>query len=736
MPIRITDKHILLDSQHVSYQMGVNECGLLLHLYYGKKLDGSIAAVNGELGIFSFEPYPYDGVEQYENPRHCRQSSPGVCPLEYPVSGTGDFRTPALTLRMPDGSYTCDLRFESARVLEAKPKLQGLPATYDNGGESETVEVCLKDTVYDLRVYLLYTVFEKQDVITRSARIENRTGAEVVLESALSACIDSYENGWECITLCGGYAHEREACRTPITQNRTVCESRRGASSHHKNPFMILCEPTCTETQGECFGAALCYSGNFVASAEETPIGTTRFVMGIHECDFHWHLKDGEAFVTPEVIFSYSAVGLGKLSQNFHKIIRNNLCRGKYRNANRPILINNWEATYFDFNTEKLVGIAKRARDIGVDTLVMDDGWFGARNDDTTSLGDWFVNEERLGTTLRELIDRIHALGMKFGIWFEPECVSEKSELYKAHPDWCLQVPNRLGALARNQWVLDMSNPAVTDALFAMLCRILDENPINYVKWDFNRNLTDVYSHVADSEHQGEVAHRYVLGLYSLLERLCERYPDLLIEGCSGGGGRFDCGMLYYTPQIWTSDNTDAMCRTHIQYGTSFCYPVSAVSAHISASPNHQTGRATPPYTRSSVAMAGTFGYELDLTKLSDEDIALFASETAFFRKWRDVIREGDYHRLSSPDDLYVAWEIASEDKSRALLTAVKTRIQLAYKPVIVKLRGLDETATYTVTQDGKEYGTFTGCALMNVGVRLQYGGEEYTATRFEIVRK
>ena len=479
--------------------------------------------------------------------------------------------------------------------------------------------------------------------------------------------------------------------------------------------------------------SALCYSGNFIASAEVTPYDTTRFVIGIHPDGFRWHLADGESFTTPEVIFSYSAEGLGKLSRNFHKLIRRNLCRGAYRDTARPILINNWEATYFDFNTDKLVRIAECARTIGADMLVMDDGWFGVRNDDTTSLGDWFVNEERLGTTLRELVDRVHALGMRFGIWFEPECVSEKSRLYAEHPEWCLQAPNRPAALARHQWVLDMSNPAAVDSVFAMMCGVLDTAPIDYIKWDFNRNLTDIYSHIGT--HQGETAHRYVLGVYSLLERLYIRYPHLLIEGCSGGGGRFDCGMLHYTPQIWTSDNTDAMCRTHIQYGTSFCYPVSTISAHVTAVPNHQTGRTVPLYTRTCAAMAGTFGYELDITKLTDEELAQCAAETEFFRRWRDVICEGDYYRLSSPDDLYVVWESVAEDQSRALLTAVKTRLYVDRKPAIVKLRGLESTTTYRVIKDGKDYGVLTGCALMNVGIRLEYGGEEYTAHRFEIVR-
>ncbi len=735
MSIYISDNHITLNSQNISYQMGVNPNGYLVHLYYGKKIDGSFADVNAHLDAHSFIAYPYDSVAKQPNRWCCEQFAVNSCPIEYPVSGTGDYRTPALTLRMPDGSYVCELRFESARFLDEKPPLAGLPSTYDNGGESETVEVCLKDTVYDLRVYLLYTVFEKLDIITRSARIENNTGAEVVLESALSACIDCYEDEYDFITFYGSHMKERSVERIPISKNRIVCESRRGASSHQKNPFVILCEHNCTETYGECFGAALCYSGNFTASVETTPIDTTRFVMGINANGFNWHLADGESFTTPEVIFSYSVEGLGKLSRNYHKIIRNNLCRGKFRNANRPILINNWEATYFNFNTDKLVSIADRARAIGVDTLVMDDGWFGARNDDNTSLGDWFVNEERLGTTLRELIDRIHALDMKFGIWFEPECISEQSKLYAEHPEWCMQVPNRPAALSRNQWIIDMSNPDAVDGIYEMMRKILDKNPINYLKWDFTRHMSDIYSHAADSEHQGEVAHRYMLGVYSLLERLCTRYPDLLIEGCSGGGGRFDCGMLYYSPQIWTSDNTDPMSRTHIQYGTSFCYPVSAVSSHITASPSHQTGRDTTFYTRSCVAMAGTFGYELDITELTDDEIKMLSAETEFYRKWRELIREGEYYRLSAPDDLYVAWEIADEDKSRALLTAVKTRTYINGKPTIIKLRGLDETATYKVIQDGKDYDTLTGCALMNIGIRMGYGGREYTATRFEIIK-
>lgn len=727
MSIIRDNSHITLHTDNTTYQMGITE-GLLLHLYYGKRLDGSFADINAQTGFHSFSPVPYD----LEN----TQLSPDLLPTEYPVSGGGEFRTPALSVEFSDGSRVCDLRFVKAEILNEKPTLKGLPAAHDTAGASQTVKITLKDTVYELYAELLYSVFEKYDIITRSVRIINKTGKPVYLNSVLSSCIDFNGDAFDYITFYGKHAGERSINRTPLSNNKLVCESVRGASSHQQNPFVIVAEPDCNEKSGACYGAALAYSGSFTASLESTQIHNSRLVIGINPSGFRARLDDDEDFVSPEVVHCHSNEGLGKMSRMYHRFIRNHICRGNRSHSIRPVLLNNWEATYFNFNAEKLLKIAESAKSIGADTFVLDDGWFGQRNNDVSSLGDWKVNEEKLGCSLKELISRIDGLGMKFGIWFEPECISENSELYRTHPEFCLQAPGRKGSLSRHQWVIDMGNPAAVDCIFDMMCAVLDENPIDYVKWDFNRHLSDVYSSVLDSTRQGEAAHRFMLGTYDLLERLNNRYPDLLIEGCSGGGGRFDLGMLYYCPQIWTSDNTDPICRLEIQYGTSFCYPVSAMGSHITASPNHQTNRSTPIKTRSCVAMAGSYGFELDLTKLNDEEIAFLNSETAEFKRLAPLMLNGDYYRLTDLSGEAVAWELVSEKKDHALITAVQTHARCNAKPFTVKAEGLDYSGVYRVTVDGVVLNEpYTGCALMNIGIILRNLRDEYSSTRIEITK-
>jgi alpha-galactosidase len=523
--------------------------------------------------------------------------------------------------------------------------------------------------------------------------------------------------------------------RTPLGDLKLTTGSRRGSSSHQANPFVIMCSKNCDESIGECIGSAFVYSGNFTASMEKTQIGTTRFVMGINPENFRFTLKDGENFQAPEVIHTYSNAGFSQLTHNYHNIIRKHLFRGKYADKKRPILINNWEATYFNFTAEKLLAIAKQAKTIGADTFVLDDGWFLNRNGDSSSLGDWFVDETKLGCSLSELIKEINSLGMRFGLWFEPECISENSNLYRAHPEWVLQAPNRKGVLGRKQWVIDMSNPDAVDAVFGMMSQILDNNNIEYIKWDFNRYLTDVYSNAYPFDKQSEVHHRYILGVYSLFERIYERYPDLLIESCASGGGRFDCGMLYYSPQCWASDNTDPIERADIQYGTSFCYPIISMGSHITESPNHITKRNTPFKTRSNVAMAGTFGFELDLTKLTDEEIEYLANETEFYNKYSDLIRTGDYYRLTANDIRYIGWQFASLDKNSSLAVLVQKKTCIDYKPIIQKFYGLDKNKKYRVIIDGQEReDLYSGTSLMQIGLNIRSIKYENDSTRIEIL--
>lgn len=710
--------------------MAVNENNYLAHLYYGNRLDDSYALEMGKVGYHTGMPLAYDGC--------CRELSPNVCPFEYSAYGSGDFRTTPLKVRFHDGSSVCDLRFDSAKVLENKPMLKGLPALHDDKGKSQSVEICLKDKIYDLRVYLLYTVFEEYDIISRSVRVENHTGKDMLLESVLSTCIDNYEDEYDFVTFNGKPIYERSFNRTQLGELKLTCESRRGSSSHQNNPFVIFCSKNCDEKIGECYGSAFVYSGNFTASMEKTQIGTTRFVMGINPENFTFMLKDGEAFQAPEVIHSFSNSGFGTLSRNYHNIIKKHLFRGKYADSKRPVLINNWEATYFKFNAEKLLAIAEQAKTIGADTFVLDDGWFLGRNGDNSSLGDWVVDEEKLGCSLNELITEINKLGMKFGLWFEPECISENSQLYRVHPEWVLHAPDRKSTLGRKQWVIDMSNPEAVDGIFSMMSNILDNNNIEYIKWDFNRYLTDVYSHSLPAKKQGEVHHRYILGLYDLLERLCKRYPNLLIESCASGGGRFDCGMLYYTPQIWASDNTDPLDRVNIQYGTSFCYPIISMGAHVTASPNHITKRSTSFKIRSNVAMAGTFGYELDLTNLTDEEIEFLASETKFYKKHSDLVRNGDYYRLTADNGRYIAWQFVSSDKNQSLAVIVQKQNSIDYKPVIQKFEGLDSNTMYQVFVDGeKRESLYSGIALMEIGLNIRtvrYEGDS-TRIKFEAVK-
>ena len=702
------------------YQMKTDQYGVLLHTYYGKKteiFDYSYLIQRRDHG-FSGNPYQAGNDRTY---------SLDTLPQEYSCFGSGDYRQSALSVRYQTGARALELRVKDFEILEGKYRIPGLPSIYaEDGNRADTLVITMKDDVEDVCVKLYYGVLENLDLITRAVCVENRGAAPVFLERVMSMCLDKPYGNYDWITFYGKHEMERQLSRTAVHHGVQAVGSLRGASSHQYNPFVMLSDRNTTETQGECYGFSLLYSGNFLAEAEKDQFDQTRVLMGIHPENFSFKLEPGESFWAPEAAMVYSDGGFEKLTHIYHRAFRNNLCRGRFKHARRPVLINNWEGTYFDFTGEKLLRMAEKAADLGVELFVMDDGWFGNRDTDNSGLGDWHVNEEKLGCTLAELSDRIHAMGLKFGIWYEPEGISEDSSLYREHPDWVLRVPGRNPMRGRYQLVLDFSRADVRDYIFDQMCSVLDRAKVDYLKWDFNRSISDVYSAQLPADRQGEVPHRYVLGLYEFLERLGKRYPDILLEGCSGGGGRFDAGMLHYTPQIWCSDDTDAVERLEIQYGTSFCYPVSTMGAHVSACPNHQTGRTTPLNTRAVVAMAGTFGYELDPGKLTEEEKDEVRKQIALFKEYYDLIQEGRYYRLTDParDEHYAAWEFAKEDGSEALLCVVASRARTNDPPTRMLLRGLDE---------GKVY---PGGALIHGGFPVPEAKEEYQSWMFHFVRK
>ncbi len=719
---------LTLQTAHSTYQMQIAEFGHLLHLYYGPRIDNEELTYRVPRGGFSFCPTPAEVGNK-------RTFSLDFAPQEYSSAGVGDFRTPCLVLVHADGSRAADLRVESYRVAEGKPGLPGLPAVHCPEQQAQTLEILLREVASGIKVALRYSVLENQDVITRSCRVINQGNSPVRLETCLSACLDFPESDFDWITFYGRHAMERNVERAPLRHGVQTAGSIRGASSHQQNPFVILCDHNADETTGNCYGLCFVYSGNFSACAEVDQFGQTRVTMGIHPDGFTYLLNPGEDFQTPEAALAFSAGGLGGLSHLYHHLIRENVCRGEYQFKRRPVLINNWEGTYFDFDDDKLVEIASEASRFGVEMLVMDDGWFGRRNSDDCSLGDWVVNTQKLRGGLDGLCRRINALGMKLGIWFEPEMVSEDSDLYRAHPDWCLRIPGRPGALSRFQLVLDFSRPEVVEHVYGAMRSILSSANLEYVKWDMNRHLTDVWSAALPPERQGEVSHRYVLGVYRLLERLTGEFPHILFEGCSGGGGRFDAGMLYYTPQIWCSDNTDAVDRIQIQYGTSFCYPISAVGSHVSACPNHQTGRFIPLHTRGIVAMAGTFGLELDPSKLSAAEKEEITRQVADYKRYGDLIQAGEYYRLSSPKQNadYAAWQFVSPSRDRALLCFVCLRPRVNQLPLPLRLRGLDPAARYRVRVPGQAEEVHSGQALHHAGLMLPQLQGDYPAIAVEL---
>lgn len=712
MAVRFDEKKNLFTLQTLdsTYQMKVDDHGVLLHTYYGAPADETDFSylIGPEDRGFSGQP----GDEKKD-----RTYSMDYYPLEYPVQGNGDFRVKALKAGFEGEVPALDLRFVSYELEKGKYSLPGLPALFEaEAGEVETLKITLKDRLEEIYVTLFYGVFEKKNVITRAASIENRSGKNVTLKRALSLGLDFMEGDMDLIHFYGKHAGERQFERRNLPHGITEISSSRGTSSHHHNPFVILCDKDTTEDFGNAYGVSFIYSGGFKIQMEKDQVDGIRLVCGLDDEEFLWKLAPGETFVTPEAALSYSEKGLTVLSDQFQKAYHANLIRSPWKDKKRPTLVNNWEATYFGFDAEKLLKIAGEAADLGLDMLVLDDGWFGKRNDDNSGLGDWFVNEKKLGCTMKELVDRVNALGLKFGIWLEPEMVSEDSDLYRTHPDWVLQIPGREPNRSRNQLVLDLSRKEVREYMKKFIDDTLSCANISYVKWDMNRSVDNVYSAADPTLSQGAIRHKYVLGLYEVMEDMLTRHTDLLLEGCSGGGGRFDAGMLYYAPQIWCSDNTDAIERLRIHYGTSFGYPMSSVSAHVSVCPNHQNGRVTPFKTRGICAMQGSFGYELDLSKLSEEDKAEARRQITVYNENWELFQSGSYYRLNSPMENhdYTAWSYVSKDQRKASLSVIYTDLHGNPKPVRVKLKGLKKDASYDV--DGTVY---TGAALMRGGLLI-----------------
>lgn len=706
-----------LDTVHTSYCIGiVDEENFVGHIYYGRKLAEDDLVYLMRTGEPPFVPS--------QNNRE-RTSFLDTFPMEYTGNDLGDYREGTLEVRTPGGYAGVSLSYVSHAIFDGKKELEGLPATFGKNEECKTLELVCEDRALGLQVILSYSIFADSDAIARSVRVVNNGHEPIYLTKVLSACIDMDNDDYEMITLHGSWARERAIQTRPVMKGKQSVSSIRGESSHQEHPFMAWKQKTTTEETGDIYAMNFVYSGNFLAQIEENQFGSIRAMMGIHPHDFCWKLEAGAQFQAPEVICVYSADGVGGMTRTFHDLYRRHLIRCEYKDRKRPILINNWEATYFDFNTEKLLDIARQASALGIEMLVMDDGWFGHRDDDNSSLGDWQVNEKKINGGLKYLVDEVNKLGMKFGIWLEPEMISPDSDLYRAHPDWAIAIPNRTGSLARNQYVLDLTRQEVRDCVYDMIAEVLRSANIEYVKWDMNRQLSDIGSYGLPADRQGELFHRQVLAVYELQDRMTKEFPHLLLENCSGGGARFDPGMLYYSPQIWCSDDADAVERLSIQAGTALIYPLSTMGAHVSDCPNHTVGRVTPFETRGYVALAGTFGYELDVTRIPEEDRNMIPAQVAMYHKYNDLVREGDYYRIAHYADnhYYDCYAVVAKDKSEALITYVQVLGRPNYHSRRIRIPGLDPEGTYEIAnaEDWQEIKqtTYRGDTLHYAGINI-----------------
>lgn len=706
-----------LNTKNTTYAMEVSGGQYLLHRYWGKRLKNPLDRADSCV-------YSGRNLVPFDMPL----GNSDVLPLEYSSYGNADMRIPSAEFTFADGSHVSRLTYKGYEISDGKPALAGLPATYcEEGDKVQTLVIRLEDTYQNVDVFLSYSVFEDLDAITRSTKIVNR-GEKLLLDSAMSATVNFYGSPeQEILHLDGAWTRERHITRQPVVYGNQGIDSRYGCSSAMHNPFIALCDKNATENHGSVYGFNLVYSGNFTAGAEKNTYNGTRAYIGINPTNFQFVLEKGESFQTPEAVLVYSADGLGEMSRIYHKLYRTRLCRGKYRDTERFVLINNWEATYFDFNEDKIVAIAEKAAKIGIDTMVLDDGWFSSRINDKCGLGDWYENRDRLPNGLEGLSKRINALGMRFGLWFEPEMVNPGTELYKNHPDWIIHTKGRESYQVRNQYTLDLSREDVCDYIIDTLSGILSRANIEYVKWDMNRYMSAPGSALLDGARQGEVMHRYILGLYRVLETITRRFPNILFESCASGGGRFDAGMLHYMPQTWTSDDSDAVERLKIQYGTSIVYPFSTMGAHVSAVPNHQVGRITSFEMRCNVALAGQFGFELDLNKCTEEELKTAEKAIKTYRELGEVFHKGDCYRLKSPFDSDVcAIEFVSEDKNTVILT-INSSKATAYAPdEYILLEGLDENALYAL--DGSD-NRFGGDYLMNIGWHFVNDRENQSVT-------
>ena len=685
-----------LYNNEVSYIMRIMENGQLENLYYGKK-------------IHDKEDFAYFHDEAMRSQMSVCIPEPGLLSMqytrqEYPSYGTGDYRSPAVTIAQENGSRIIDFKYAGHEIYSGKKEILPLPATYvEEKEEAETLEVTLHDNVMDTDLILSYTIYEAYPVITRNTKFVHKGKEKIVLERAMSASVEFLDMDYEMVQLSGGWSRERYVKNRKLEMGIQSIQSLNGTccGAEH-NPFLALKRPHTTESQGEVYGFSLVYSGNYLGQVEVSTFDMTRVMMGINPEDFSWELKSGESFQTPEVVMVYSDKGLNKMSQTYHRLYRKRLMHGEWRDKARPILLNNWEATYFDFNEEKILTIAKKAKEAGVELFVLDDGWFGARNDDYRGLGDWYVNLEKLPDGISGLSRKVEELGLKFGLWVELEMVNKDSDLYRAHPDWIISAPNRFESHARHQNVLDFSRKEVVDYIYEMIAKVIRESSISYIKWDMNRYMSEPYSKGSAPCEQGKVMHKYILGVYDLYTRLTTEFPHILFESCASGGARFDPAMLYFAPQTWCSDDTDASERTKIQYGTSYVYPIVSMGSHVSAVPNHQMHRITPIETRANVAYFGTFGYELDLNLLSDAEIETVKKQIAFMKEHRELIQmDGDFYRLLSPfEGNETAWMVVSSDKTQAVAAFYQRLNKVNASWLRLKLDGLDANTKYEVSCD------------------------------------
>ncbi len=698
-------KTIHLQGKNISYVIFENDEGDLLHFHFGKKLaDRDYSLMTSEWAEewgFATNEVPLDVYAQ-----------------EYPSYGHSDLRNPSYQIINKYGNAVSQMKVTEYKIHHGTTAdVCGMPCLFKGSQSADTLEVILYDSAVDFEVHLYYTVFDEYDIIARNALLVNKSDTPIEIMSAYSASLDLPIGDYDMIHFAGAWGREREMIRTPLQLGVKVeAENARGGSGHQMNPFAMICSRDADETHGEVYGLSLIYSGNHSTAAKIDQFGGLRVLQGINPFCFKWDLKQNKSFYTPQSVICYSGEGFGKMSREYHDVYRNNLMRSEFTKKPRPILINNWEGTYFDFTEEKLLSMAKRAKEAGIELFVLDDGWFGKRNNDRSSLGDWTVNTEKLPSGIDGLAKKINDIGLKFGLWFEPEMISPDSELYRKHPNWAVKVNERNPVEIRHQLILDLSRDEVCDYVINAVSNILKTANIEYVKWDMNRQMTDMM--------RGGYNHEYTLGYYKVMSAITEAFPNVLFEGCSAGGGRFDSGVLAYMPQIWTSDNSDAVSRLKIQYSTSMCYPVYSISSHVTASPNHQVGRITALKARGDVAYMGTFGYELDITKASNTEFEEIKQQIEFEKQIRPLMCDGDLYRLQNLyEGNYCSWEIISKDKKQVFVFASRVLAVAQSKNPRLKLQGLDYGKQYRDTQTGEIYG---GDFLMHRGIKINYKTEDF----------